>query len=64
MSLTASDFYGSTPPGRKKGDTAPTSGERASGAEVASVMEKAPAFAWLGLVLFLVALRVAWELAE
>lgn len=59
--IQASDLYPSA--GFFPGSTQPTS-ERANGAVESGRVATAPAFAWLGMVVLLIALRVVWELSE
>jgi hypothetical protein len=60
--MSASDLYGANVPGRNKGDAALQPSALASGPPSASSSK--PAMSWLGMILALVILRVAWEFAK
>ena len=57
-----SDIYGRKGPGYAAGDTELQTVNAASGSFTPST-GKGPAVSWVGIVLILVALRAAWELA-
>jgi hypothetical protein len=61
-SLSFADIYGQAAPGRSTG-TAPSDEQVASG-NVSAVSGSQPAFSLLGMVIALVILRVAFQLAK